>query len=146
MFLINSRLDHFSAAPPRAGRLFSRSYESILPSSLAMNLSSTLEFSSQLPVSVYGTGSYNLTLEGFLGGHYTHYPRHRSFVVLSRFSKSCAFYYTTYTFAVQRTIPSVRSAFTAPSPHRNYKKYWNINQLSIHYPLRVRVRTRLTLS
>ena len=27
-----------------------------MPSSLAMNLSSTLEFSSQLPVSVYGTG------------------------------------------------------------------------------------------
>ena len=30
-----------------------------------MNLSSTLEFSSQLPVSVYGTGSYNLKLRGF---------------------------------------------------------------------------------
>nr|AOE14173.1 hypothetical protein [uncultured bacterium] len=36
-----------------------------MPSSLAMNLSSTLEFSSQLPVSVYGTGSYNLKLRGF---------------------------------------------------------------------------------
>ena len=38
-------------------RPFSRSYRSILPSSLAMNLSSALEFSSQSPVSVYGTGS-----------------------------------------------------------------------------------------
>src|SRR5690606_2004408 len=37
-------------------RLFSRSYETILPSSLAMNLSSALEYSSQPPVSVYGTG------------------------------------------------------------------------------------------
>ena len=36
-----------------------------MPSSLAMNLSSTLEFSSQLPVSVYGTGSYKLKLRGF---------------------------------------------------------------------------------
>ncbi len=38
------------------GRPFSLSYRSILPSSLAMNLSSALEYSSQLPVSVYGTG------------------------------------------------------------------------------------------
>ncbi len=32
-----------------------------------MNHSSTLEFSSRLPVSVYGTGINNLCLEGFLG-------------------------------------------------------------------------------
>ena len=38
------------------GRPFSRSYGSILPSSLAMNLSSALEYSSRPPVSVYGTG------------------------------------------------------------------------------------------
>jgi hypothetical protein len=30
-----------------------------------MNLSSTLEFSSQLPVSVYGTGTYYLKFRGF---------------------------------------------------------------------------------
>ena len=66
MFLINSRLDLFTAAPTiKWGRLFSRSYESILPSSLAMNLSSTLEFSSQLPVSVLGTGTYYLEFRGF---------------------------------------------------------------------------------
>src|SRR5690606_4768700 len=46
----------FHCGPTGVGRPFSRSYRSILPSSLAMNLSSTLEFSSQLPVSVYGTG------------------------------------------------------------------------------------------
>ncbi|CAN0463961.1 unnamed protein product, partial [Ectocarpus sp. 8 AP-2014] len=33
-------------------------YGSILPSSLAMNLSSALEYSSQPPVSVYGTGCF----------------------------------------------------------------------------------------
>ena len=55
MFLINSRLDLFTAASLR-WRPFSRSYGPILPSSLAMNLSSTLELSSQLPVSVCGTG------------------------------------------------------------------------------------------
>src|SRR5690606_5439271 len=46
----------FHCGPPYRGRPFSRSYRSILPSSLAMNLSSALEFSSQPPVSVYGTG------------------------------------------------------------------------------------------
>ncbi len=57
VFLINSRLDLFTAAlMSPSGRPFSRSYRSILPSSLAMNLSSALEYSSQLPVSVYGTG------------------------------------------------------------------------------------------
>ena len=60
VFLINSRLDLFTAASLR-WRPFSRSYRSILPNSLAMNLSSTLGFSPQLPVSVCGTGSYFLT-------------------------------------------------------------------------------------
>ena len=43
------------------GRLpFSRSYGDILPSSLTRVLPSTLEFSSRLPVSVYGTGTSDL--------------------------------------------------------------------------------------
>jgi len=56
----------YSAASLR-WRPFSRSYRSILPNSLAMNLSSTLGFSPRLPVSVYGTGTVNLSLEVFLG-------------------------------------------------------------------------------
>ena len=59
MFLINSRLGLFTAAflgvNPRK-HPFSRSYGVILPSSLTRVRSLTLEFSSQLPVSVYGTG------------------------------------------------------------------------------------------
>ena len=54
VFLINSRLGLFTAALAR-GRPFSRSYRTILPSSLAMNHSSTCGFSPRLPVSVYGT-------------------------------------------------------------------------------------------
>ena len=46
-------------------RPFSRSYGSILPNSLAMNLSSTLGFSPRLPVSVCGTGTYYLKFRGF---------------------------------------------------------------------------------
>ena len=65
MFLVNSRLDLFTAAPvssrspegsvyqPR--RSFSRSYGAMLPSSLTRVLSSALEYSSRLPVSVCGT-------------------------------------------------------------------------------------------
>ena len=56
MFLINSRLDLFSAAlfPEHP---FSRSYGVNLPSSLTTLLSLALEFSSYLPVSVCGTGA-----------------------------------------------------------------------------------------
>ena len=66
VFLINSRLDLFTAASLR-WRPFSRSYRSILPNSLAMNLSSTLGFSPRLPVSVCGTGGMDISLEVFLG-------------------------------------------------------------------------------
>ncbi len=51
--------------PDYSGRPFSRSYGSILPNSLAMNLSSTLGFSPRLPVSVYGTGTNYLKFRGF---------------------------------------------------------------------------------
>ena len=144
VFLLNSRLGLFTAALLNAGRLFSRSYETILPSSLAMNHSSTLEFSSQLPVSVCGTSCYNLKLRGFswnLLGTLSRWPKPPGTI---KFGILCGFTYKKYTYTLQRTIPSVRGTFISPSPHRSYNKYWNINQFSIHYPLRVRVRSRLT--
>ena len=55
VFLVNSRLGHFSA-PASLQDPFSRSYGVNLPSSLAMSRSSTLGFSPFPPVSVYGTG------------------------------------------------------------------------------------------
>ena len=64
MFLVNSRLGLFAATLSRfvervyitvPGYLFSRSYEAILPSSLARVISITLAFSANLPVAVYGT-------------------------------------------------------------------------------------------
>ena len=55
MFLVNSRLGHFSApASPRDP--FSLSYGVNLPSSLAVIHSSASGFSPHPPVSVYGTG------------------------------------------------------------------------------------------
>ena len=59
MFLVNSRLGHFSA-PTLKWVPFSRSYGVILPSSLAVIHSSTLGFSPHPPVSVYGTGRHAL--------------------------------------------------------------------------------------
>ena len=59
MFLINSRLGLFTAAR-FLWHPFSRSYGVILPSSLTKVLPLVLGFSPHLPVSVCGTGSFNL--------------------------------------------------------------------------------------
>ena len=61
MFLLNSRLGLFTAALLNVERPFSRSYGTILPSSLTRVIPRVLEFSSRLPVSVYGTGTFHLT-------------------------------------------------------------------------------------
>ena len=134
MFLLNSRLGLFTAASCIAARKrpFSRSYRAILPSSLAMIHSSTLGFSPRPPVSVCGTGFLYLMLSGFSWkSDYLHYQRCRSFAVLSDFSKYGGFAYHTYTYILQRTIPSVRGSVTTPSPRRSKEKYRNINRLSI---------------
>ena len=108
--------------------------------------SSTLGSSPRPPVSVCGTGLDDLELSGFSWkSAYLRYQRPRGFAVLSGFGCTGGFAYRSNTFALQRTIPSVRGSVTTPSPHRSYKRYGNINPLSIHYPFRVRVRPRLTL-
>ena len=65
VFLVNSRLGLFTAAPLR-GLPFSRSYGVILPSSLTKVFPLVLGFSPHLPVSVYGTGDTSLVV-AFLG-------------------------------------------------------------------------------
>ena len=76
MFLVNSRLGRFTAAPsssiPRGnvtllGRPFSRSYGAILPSSLTRVLPIALVFSTCLPVSVL-VRARPTSLDAFLGG------------------------------------------------------------------------------
>ena len=67
MFLLNSWLNHFTVTASLRDAL-SRSYSVNLPSSFSTAHPSALEYSSRLPVSVYGTGCYSLALEGFLGG------------------------------------------------------------------------------
>ena len=147
MFLLNSRLSRFSAPHMSKCRgAFSRSYSTILPSSLAMYHSSTLGFSPQLPVSVYGTGLYDLKLSGFSWKpDYADYPLGTCPRGTIRFDIQGGFAYPGYIYTLQRTIPSVRAAVTSPSPHRSHTKYWNINQLSIDFARRLRLRPRLTL-
>ncbi len=62
-------------ALPSPGRdPLSRSYRVSLPSSLTVNHSSALEYSSRLRVSVYGTGTCRIKFSGFSWQHdYTHY-------------------------------------------------------------------------
>ena len=75
MFLVNSRPGRFSAATVSSSgkryhqpwRPFSRSYGTILPSSLTIVISNTLGFSPRLPVSVCGTDALQIRLEVFLG-------------------------------------------------------------------------------
>ena len=66
MFLLNSRLDLF-AAPSQRRDPFSLSYGVNLPSSLTVNLSSALVYSTRPRVSVYGTGLHTICLADFLG-------------------------------------------------------------------------------
>ena len=72
MFLLNSRLDLFSAAPFQK-HPFSRSYGVNLPSSLTTLLPLALESSSCLPVSVCGTGVLNIH-RAFLAVLHEHFP------------------------------------------------------------------------
>ena len=83
VFLLNSRLGHFSA-PSLLRDPLSRSYRVNLPSSLAMIHSSTFGYSPRLPVSVCGTGTIYLKLRGFSWKSvYSHYPIVRKRSVLS---------------------------------------------------------------
>ena len=73
VFLLNSCLDLFSAPNSRWDPL-SRSYRVNLPSSLTVNHSSALVYSTQLRVSVCGTGTLMIKFSGFSWEYdYTHY-------------------------------------------------------------------------
>jgi hypothetical protein len=69
------------------GRTFSRSYGTILPSSFTRVLSCALVFSTCLPVSVYGTVLYKLSLRGFSWKRgINDFPTHRNVRTTSHLS------------------------------------------------------------
>ena len=53
---------------------------------------------------------------------YHRYPLARGLAVLSCFSIKGGFACPRYTYALQRTIPSVRGCVTSPSPHRSIER------------------------
>ena len=96
---------------------FSRSYGVILPSSLTRVLPLTLGFSPRLPVSVCGTGTYDLT-RGF-----SWQCEIRNFGTKFRSpsqleNMSDGFAYLTLSL-LGRTHPSVRIPYPTASPHRS---------------------------
>ena len=146
VFLINSRLGHFSASHLR-GRPFSQSYRSNLPSSLATDHSSASGFSPRPPVSVCGTGRCGLMLRGFsrksTWGHCRLRPEASAYCRVS--ARGPDFPGPLPAYALQRTIPSVRSPYVPSSPRRSHSGCRNVDRLAIGFALRLILRSRLTL-
>ena len=136
MFLVNSRLGHFSA-PGSPQVPFSRSYGVILPSSLAVIHSSTLGFSPHPPVSVYGTGRIALDAGWIFLPVWL--------PALSGCPKTPGTVGFQSPYVLQRAIPSARGSVTPGSPSNPQCGLRNIDRINITCPSRVRLSTRLTL-
>ena len=157
MFLVNSRLGHFSAALTsslgkpihRQGHPLSRSYGVNLPSSLTRVISSTLGYSPRLPVSVYGTVDHRANIEVFLG----------SMIRISWLARRLV---SPSPLGVNDgpDLPKPSSYRLGPAYHKQADlsllrhpiaqtlcgRYRDINLFSIVYVFRPRLRIRLTLS
>ncbi len=146
MFLINSCLDLFSA-PLLRGDPFSRSYGVSLPSSLTMNLSSALVYSTRPPVSVYGTGVRDLALRGFSRElDYRRCRFARRLRVLSRLGSGRGF------ACARRHLPRFNGQFRLPAgvpllrhPFAVTAGSGMLTASSIACASRLRLRSRLTL-
>jgi len=143
MVLVTSRFSHFSATTLSSHRKdahhrwrpFSRSYGSILPSSLTRDHSSALEYSSHLPVSVCGTVGWNLISRFSRKCRITDddsgiAPIH-ALASLSLTSVRTSLHQDAYTLRAPMSLGNLR--YLAPSLHHsnNYNRYRNINLLSI---------------
>ena len=83
---------------------------------------------------------------GFSWEHgYHRCPIARGRSVLSRLTRSCVLHCTTYSYAVQRAIPSARGCVTSPSPHHSAAGCRNVDRLAIGYASRLPLRSRLNL-
>ena len=154
MFLVNSRLSLFTAAPACSGSKslhrpehpFFRSYGANWSSSLRRVLPSALECSSRPPVSVYGTDACNLT-RGFswqCGIRQLLHPKDpRPFTPQPCVVRICLDYGSHAWAAIQcGSLPDPPA-----SPHRSngYKTVQeSLCLFSIAYALRPRLRVRLT--
>ena len=117
-----------------------------MPSSLAMNHSSALVYSTQPPVSVYGTGGMCLKLRGFSRElDYLRYPRTRGLEVLSG---SASKRHLTR-FDLPTPLNELFRQFAGVSllrlPNRSTTSAGILTGSSIGFALRLILRSRLTL-
>ena len=146
VFLLNSCLDLFSAPNSRWDPL-SRSYRVNLPSSLTVNHSSALVYSTRLRVSVCGTGTLKIKFSGFSWEYaYTHYyliPKNLVYYQVRLLSWIC----------LRKSTPTLFNGLFRQSamvslllPHVTLKGSNGILTCSaIGLTVRLSLRTRLTL-
>ena len=153
--MVNSRLDQFTAAPSGflrmeftlPGRPFSRSYGTILPSSLTRVSSLTSVCSTCPPVSVIGTGTRVLP-RGFSRRHgIGDWPAVKPAGIAPRVMQPRISQGPPLHAYPRTTIAWDPVAFLVPpSVITETTWYRNINLLAIGYAFRPRLRSRLTLS
>jgi hypothetical protein len=149
VFLLNSRLGLFTAAPSGCYTLperpFSRSYGAILPSSLTRVIPRTLGFSPRLPVSVCGTGT------GFLARRFSWQCEIRDFATEISLGitawpyeqRICLLFSLTACTAIRQAAHPILLRHAIAQTAARW--YWNFHQLSVAYAFRPRLRSRLTL-
>ena len=141
VFLVNSRLGHFSAAMgPPPWPYFSRSYVCILPSSLTRVLPYASAFSACLPVS----GPPQHILRGSFPARRLHalHPPVRGLPHGSAQRRDLPLRLSASPLC--RGLPTPRRASPYASPHRSCGRRGNVDPLPIAYGFRPRLRGRLT--
>ena len=146
MFVVNSRLGLFSAtASCSRGKLlhtlrlpFSRSYGYNLPSSLTRVLPRTLGCSPRIPVSVYGTG------DGSLARSFSRQCGSGTFISIAgnsasrlRLSKDGFSYLSPFALAHGLPFPCAPCLLCHSIALDDYRRFRNINRMSISYALRL---------
>ena len=150
MFLVNSRLNQFTAAPSGStgqagftllGRSFSRSYGAILPSSLTRVISITLVFSTCPPVSVL-VRARAVSLEVFLEGMASGTRR-----LIASWHRASGYETPHFTGISPTRLPQDDhrlGSLSLPRPpigQMTATWYRNINLLAIDYAFRPRLRS-----
>ena len=154
--MVNSRLGLVTAAPSRStrtgftlpGRPFSRSYGTILPSSLTWVISLTLAFSACPPVLVLGTGTSILPRDFSRRHGYGDSPAVKPAGIVPRVitpRRICLPRLATYLPQDNHRLGSLALP-RHPIGQTDATWYRNINLLAIGYAFRPRLRSRLTLS
>ena len=146
VFLLNSCLDLFSAPNSRWDPL-SRSYRVNLPSSLTVNHSSALVYSTRLRVSVCGTGTSRIKFSGFSREYvYVHYcivPRNAAYCQVRLSPWICLRKSTSTPFNLlfrQKAVLSLLRPHVTP-----YDSNGILTVSAIGLAVRLNLRTRLTL-